>query len=273
MTSPPPPSEAGAGELIVDVLGSGSGRPTAERDTSSLLIGANEGWTLIDCPGSVVHKLARRGLTPERIRRVLLTHDHVDHVYGFPHLLHALAIGGRAETLDVVAPAETLATVDAMVSAHRLARGHYPRLRLLEIPARERVEVATGEGFAIHCSPASHGRPTVSVRVDAAGASVCYSSDTRPSDATARLAQGVELLLHDCGGPHRRAAVFGGDHASAAQAARVATAAGAARLVLMHLSTDDAAGEAECLAEARAVFDGDVSLARDGARWQLGESG
>lgn len=272
MTSPPAQADAAAGELIVDVVGSGSGRPTAARDTSSLLIGVPEGWTLIDCPGSVVHKLARRGLAPERLRRLLLTHDHVDHVYGLPHLLHALAIGGTAEALEVAAPEETLATVEGMVRAHRLDRAHYPRLLARPIPSKEGAEVAASGEFSIRCSPARHGRETVSVRIDVAGASVCYSSDTRPNEATTALARGVDLLLHDCGGPQRRAESFGGDHASAAEAGGVATRAGVGRLVLMHLGTEGA-DEEECLAEARASFDGEVDAARDGDRWVLGRSG
>ena len=131
------------------VLGCGSGHPTAARDTSSLLIGAPDGWTLVDCPGSVVHKLARLGVAPAELRRVILTHNHVDHVYGLPHLIQALAIGGGRDRVEVAAPRQTLVTVVAMVAAHGLEGERYPRVEGIEIALEEGTEIAAGAGTTI----------------------------------------------------------------------------------------------------------------------------
>ena len=51
-------------------------------------------------------------------------------------------------------------------------------------------------------------------------------------------------------------------HLIATQAARIAAAAGARRLVLTHLNPDDDPDRAEAL--ARTAFDGEVTVARDG---------
>jgi ribonuclease Z len=67
---------------------------------------------------------------------------------------------------------------------------------------------------------------------------VVVSGDTRPCAATVEAARGADLLVHD--------ATFGDDeadraaetlHATAREAGRVARDAGAARVVLTHLST------------------------------------
>lgn len=251
------------------VLGSGSGYPTTDRDTSSLLIGAPDGWTLIDCPGSVVYKLARLGVAPADLRRVILTHNHVDHVYGLPHLIHALAIAGAREPLEVAAPRQTLATVAAMVAAHRLEGERYPRVAGIEIALEERTEIDVAAGTTIRVAPAAHGRDTVAVRFDAGEASVCHSSDTTPSPAVVRLARGADMLFHDCAGPHRMRAGFSSSHSSAREAAEAAADAEVSRLVLMHLGALDNTVLEECVREAESGFSGEVILAHDGATWVL----
>lgn len=261
------------GTLRVHVLGCGSGYPTAERDTSSLLIGAPDGWTLVDCPGSVVHKLARLGVAPADLRRVILTHNHVDHVYGLPHLIHALAIAGRRDHIEVAAPRQTLGTVAAMMAAHGLEDARYPQVKGIEIALEEGAEIGAAAGTRIRAAPAAHGRDTVAVRFDAAEASVCHSSDTTPSVAVVRLARGADMLFHDCAGPHRLKGGFAASHSSAREAAEVAADAGVGTLVLMHLGALEGAVLEECVREAESGFSGVVILPHDGAAWVLPSTG
>ena len=251
------------------VLGCGSGYPTAERDTSSLLIGAPDGWTLVDCPGSVVHKLARLGVAPTDLRRVILTHNHVDHVYGFPHLIHALAIAGGHDHIEVAAPRQTLGTVAAMVEVHGLEDDRYPQVEGIEIALEEGAEISKEAGTRIRVTPAAHGRDTVAVRFDTGEASVCHSSDTTPSVAVVRLARGADMLFHDCAGPHRLQGGFSTSHSSAREAAEAAADAGVGALVLMHLGALEGAVLEECVREAESGFSGVVILPHDGATWRL----
>lgn len=262
-----PSTEAG---LEVRVLGSGSGFPGPRRDTTSLLVRAPDGVTLVDCPGGVVHKLAAAGLDPDQLARVILTHDHVDHVYGFPHLLHALAIQGTCEALVVHAPEDTLEAVRGMVDLHGLRGDRYPELELRPVALRPGIELVEGARTRILGTPTAHGRDTVALRFEADGASVCHSSDTRPSDDVAELARDVDVLFHDCGGPHRRRDRFAVNHSSALEAARIAGAAAARRLVLIHLGREADEVLEEVVEEARGSFAGQVVAARDGDLFRIG---
>lgn len=257
--------------MIVHVVGCGSGFPTARRDTSSLLVGVEEGWSLVECPGSVVSKLARLGLLPQDLKRLILTHNHVDHIYGLPHLLQAMAIAGAPRSFQLAAPRQTLETVRAMVRTHGLDEEHHPHLELVEIVLQDEGARLPVSGPKISAAPTAHSRETAALRFESDGAAVCYSSDTRPCESVMRLAQDADILLHDCGGPHRLHEAFGQGHSSALEAARIASQAAARRLVLMHLGSRDEAELRECLGEAQAAFEGEVALAEDGAAWTLSE--
>jgi len=231
--------------LRVHVLGSSSGMTSATRDTMGLAIETTEGATLVDCPGGVVHKLARQGLRADALRRVILTHNHVDHVYGIPHLLHALAIGADLDSLTIHAPEQTLETVRAVISAHDLWGPRYADLDLQPIEMVAGTAVVETDGLRITASPAAHGRDTVALRFQAGDLAVCHSSDTRPSEL------------------HRDRSEFDHSHSSAREAGRIAGAAGVEQLVLIHLSYDVDQLAEELIAEAGDAFAGDIVLACD----------
>lgn len=258
--------------FAVHVLGAGNGRPGPDRDTSGLLIAAAGRYTLVDCPGGVVAKLARLGLAPEAVHRVILTHDHVDHIYGLPHLIHALAIGGSTAPVPVYGPADTLATVEAVLRAYGLDGPDYPAVVGHPVAA-EPLTPVIDEEIRVVASPARHSRPTLALRIEKEGAVLGLSSDGLPSAETERLCAGADILLHDCGGVAADGASFGTHHASAAEAAEVACRAGARRLYLTHLPPVDAVLEASILTEAESRFGGPVALARDADRYDVGVVG
>jgi ribonuclease Z len=94
------------------------------------------------------------------------------------------------------------------------------------------------------------------------GRRIVYCTDTRPCDASAELARGADLLIHEAtyaddlaAEAHERA------HATAAEAAGIARRAGVRELVLTHISpryTDTT----EMLGEARATFEA-TTIAED----------
>lgn len=247
-------------------VGTSSHVPTATRDTTSLLIRPAAGSpVLVEAPGSVVRKLRAQGVDPRQLEHVILTHDHTDHVYGFPHLVHAL--WQHAGRLEVHAPPRTVETARRLLEVLGLGGDDYPEIVFHAVEPGARPQLLLEHaGLVIQGVASDHPRPTFALRVDepASGHSFVHSSDTRPCAAVTDLARGTHTLLHDCAVPHRFFDRVGRYHSTAREAGEVATRADVERLVLVHVHSVLGFADDELAADARATFGGEVVVPEDG---------
>jgi ribonuclease Z len=239
------------------ILGSSSLVATeARRPTHLACLGAEHGL-LIDCGVSPRGRLEELGADRDRIGDIFITHFHPDHASGLTLFLMELCLRGRTAPLSVYSGEECIRRIRRMMAMFgwRKIPGQFPvRYRTVKRGKREPV-LENGE-FRVLSTPVRHVVPTLGVRVEDkdGGKSFVYSADTEPSANLASLAGGTDWLIHEATGE-------GVGHSSAAQAAAVAREAGARRLLLIH--TDPYADREALLAQARAVFRGDVLIADD----------
>ena len=158
---------------------------------------------------------------------------------------------------------DKLALGYAMVEETRLGRFNPDRARELGIPEGpawgklHRGEPATlDDGRVIEASEiVGQSRP---------GRRVVLTGDSRPSEATVAIAEGTDLLIHEAtfaDDEQPRAMETG--HATAREAAEVASKAGVKQLVLTHLSARYSVNASELIEQAREVFPASI-VARDG---------
>ncbi|MDH3497975.1 MAG: ribonuclease Z [Gemmatimonadota bacterium] len=96
------------------------------------------------------------------------------------------------------------------------------------------------------------------------GRLIVLSGDTRPTQTLVEAATGADVLVHEATFTHEeRDRAVETRHSTALEAAQVALAARARRLVLTHLSARFSAGWQDLLDEARTVFP-ETEVARDG---------
>jgi ribonuclease Z len=96
--------------------------------------------------------------------------------------------------------------------------------------------------------------PSIGLRMQFPSGILCYSSDTEPCDAIARLAHNADILIHEATGE-------GMGHSSPKQAGEIAQRAGVKKLVLIHYPTDVDADV--WVDQAKISFSGEVVLAQD----------
>src|SRR5207247_2006089 len=120
------------------------------------------------------------------------------------------------------------------------------------------------KGEAVQLANGQTVRPSEIIGEARPGRLVAFTGDTRPCAATVDAAQGADLLIHEAtfGEEERdRARVTG--HSTAKEAAQVALAAKARRLVLSHVSARYSLSADELVREAREVFP-NAAVAKDG---------
>lgn len=98
--------------LKLTFLGTSAGVPTKDRNVTGLAVSLTnpyaktkqQPWLLIDCGEGTQHQILRTPLSLQQLRAICITHVHGDHCYGLAGVLASMAIGGRRETLTLIAP-------------------------------------------------------------------------------------------------------------------------------------------------------------------------
>jgi ribonuclease Z len=241
------------------LLGTGAALSDAHRTTTMLAFAAERSVVVVDCGGDVVQRLLAGGLEPDWITALILTHEHPDHTSGFPLFMEKIWLAQRRRPIPVYGPERALAQARRSFAAYD-TRGWkgMPEIEWHAVALEEGAPVLDDGTWRIRAAPGTHSVPVIGLRVEDArgGGTVAYSSDTERSDAIARLAEGVDILVHEATGD------FGG-HTSAEDAAHVARQAGAGRLVLVHLPPDVTDDD---LTDARRSF-ANTELGYDGAEY------
>lgn len=233
------------------LLGTGAALSDPHRTTTMLAVENEKGIVLVDCGGDAVQRLMQAGGDPRRVVGLIVTHEHADHVSGFPLLMEKLWLAGRRSPLDVygIRPAIEQAR-RVHDSFDTSAWPGYPGARYHEVALMPGSPVMNRDGWCIVATPGKHAVPSVGLRFreEESGAVLAFSCDTAYHEPIARLAQGASILVHEATGS-------GPGHSSAGEAAAIAARAGVDRLLLVHLPSEEQLGEAE-LAEARETFPG-----------------
>jgi ribonuclease Z len=247
------------------ILGSANSIPDIEHENTYLMVVGAEHTLLVDCVGNPIPRLQKAGADLNAITDLILTHFHPDHVAGVPMLLMSLWLLGRRAPLNIYGLAYTLERTESMMKLYNYEKwpGFFP-VSFNPLPAAELTPVISFADIRVFASPVKHLIPTIGLRFEfpLSRKSAAYSCDTEPCAAVTRLAEGVDLLIHEATGASE-------GHSSAAQAGVAATQAHAHVLSLIHYPTQGVNLDA-LLEEARQTYSGPVSLATDFLSYDMG---
>ncbi|MCX8184369.1 MAG: MBL fold metallo-hydrolase [Sulfolobales archaeon] len=163
--------------------------------TSLLVLNDNSGeYILLDAGEGVLRNMFECGFSEIRkLKAVVITHSHGDHVLGIPTLVQfaktvksKIVIVGLRETIDAVV--QILKAVS--VSNYECC---------IEPVAVSPGDVLEVGGFRVRFAEVEHTIPGLAVRVEDSGSGRClvYTGDTSYSEQIVRLSRDCSVLLHE----------------------------------------------------------------------------
>ncbi|TDJ77523.1 MAG: ribonuclease Z [Planctomycetota bacterium] len=254
----------GPGGATWTVIGAGSILPRVGHGPAGYALRAGPGApvTLFDCGPGTLRSLAGVGIGLDEVRRIVISHFHVDHWLD----LFAVAFARRNPALASVPPLE-LVGPRGLERRLELGQGVFgPGVAFTETIVRE-VEPTTEiselqlDGLVLAHVHTMHTDTSLAWRATLpAGPSVTYTGDTREVDQVAELARDTDLFVAECSFPDEDGVP---GHLTPSSAARLARAAGARRLLLTHFYPSLEPERAR--ATAARTFTGPIDVACDGS--------
>lgn len=294
--------------LHVILCGAGGPLPDPERSGPCVAVVAGSTLVIVDSGTGGVRNLNRMQINAGNIDTLLLTHFHSDHIDGLGEIAMMRWVNAaNQQPLPVIGPTGVDAVVDGFNRAYQAdavyrnehhtdlvapLSGSGMKAVAFEPPAKGVIKtVYEKQGLTISTFSVDHApvSPAVGYRFDYKGRSAVISGDTSKSMIVEKVANGVDLLVHEALAPHlvnimHNAATKVGNviaakithdildyHASPVEAAETASAADVGYLLYYHVVPPLIAPgmEAAFLAGVSDVYDGRLSVGVDGSMISL----
>lgn len=228
--------------LEVTFLGIHGSIQEQDSGNTSLLIKTTESCLLVDVSTNIQEAVS------SVLDAVIITHDHIDHLYGIPSLLHQLWLKGRTEALTIYAPETVCPTVEGLINIFHLQekKNFFP----LQVKKMEAFSLAD---LSVCAFKTDHTQDSLGLLLESEGKRVLYTADTRPILQGKEQWKKVDLLIHEASGTQDAEEILiKKGHSSGRDAALLAKDIEAGKLIVCHLPSKEKSQE--ILQEAAALF-------------------
>ena len=264
--------------MRLTVLGKSPSWEDAGGACSGYLLEEDGVAVLLDCGNGVFSKL-RRYRDYTTVDAVLISHLHADHFLDLVPYSYALIYAPRQQPVPVDRWAGTseparprLIAPPGAAQVFRRVTGAWGSEKLIENAFElEEYEASSSPEvgpFRFSFCKVPHFQETFAICVRSAngGGRLVFGADSRPTEELVSFAKGADLLLIEATLPRPERDGERG-HLTPREAGEHGRDSGVARVVLTHIS--DELDHLWAKKEARAVFDGPVEVAREGAVYSL----
>jgi len=193
---------------------------------------------LVDCGENAQVQLKRYKISKARLDNILISHLHGDHIFGIFGMLSTMALDGRTAPLYIYAPRDFGSVLHFFLG--HFGEGVKYEIHHIPLGVKEPERIIALRNCEVWAFPLQHRIDCFGyqIRYLKTGQMAAYCSDTAVFPEEAEWLKGTDLIYHE--------ATFADEHvdlahkmfhSTAREAATVAAAAGAKKLVLGHFSS------------------------------------
>lgn len=228
--------------LEFEMLGINGSMQDEKSGNTSLIVGDGEVHILVDASCHIERAVA------VAVDAVVLTHEHIDHLYGLLSLLHQLWLGGRTKELDIICTPIVQEKVEGMLSLFQFRqKPHLFPIYLVQAASHQQGMLS------FSAFKTDHTEGSIGLVFSCDGKKLVYTCDTRPILHPAALMENPDVLIHEASGTSQdEEMLVKKGHSSGLDAARLANLVHARHLYLCHLPQGPEQ-QARVLADARSL--------------------
>lgn len=195
--------------LKITLCGTSSPLPAEGRAQACVAVETPEHLYVIDAGSGSSATANLAGLPTAKLRGILLTHFHSDHISDIGDFNLISWVAGRPAPLQIIGPVGVERIVEGLNITYELDRGYRvahhgaellnPELGVLQHRTIEEGVIVDEDGLRITAFEVSHPpiEPAFGYRLDYGGRSVVISGDSLVSDNIIEMSDGADVVLHD----------------------------------------------------------------------------
>lgn len=195
--------------LKITLCGTSSPIPAPGRAQACVAVETPEHLYIIDAGSGSAATANLSNVPMEKLRGILITHFHSDHISDIGDFNLNSWVAGRPEPLQIIGPTGVERIVDGFNMAYELDRGYRvahhgaellnPELGTLQSKTITEGVIVDQDGLRITAFEVSHPpiEPAFGYRLDYGGRSVVISGDSLVTDKIVEISNGADVVLHD----------------------------------------------------------------------------
>lgn len=182
---------------MIYFLGTGSAFPSSERDNTSFLFSYDDKNILVDVSGNPVRRLKEINKSSREIDSILLTHIHIDHIYGLPSLLWGMWLEHRTEPLFIYTEKQNEEQLKRWMDTIQIDEwGIQFDIQIIPFNGGEPSVIIQTDDIKVGTFPAKHSIPTVGYEFIYKEKRIVYSADTEINEHLNEYNY-IDILIHE----------------------------------------------------------------------------
>jgi len=204
----PSPSVAFDG-LKITLCGTSSPLPAPGRAQACVAVETPDHLYIVDAGSGSAATAQLSGIPLGKLRGILLTHYHSDHISDIGDFNLNSWVAGRPAPLQIIGPQGVSRIVEGLNITYELDRGYRvahhgaelldPELGILQSRTIEEGVIMDEDGMKITAFEVSHPpiEPAYGYRLDYGGRSLVISGDSLVTEKIVELSDGADVVIHD----------------------------------------------------------------------------